>query len=120
MWTKLEEIFEKIGLNYSRQGSYSDASEYPPSFFTFWNFETPEEGHYDNDAHRAIWNWQIYYYTNNPATLYSTMDEFIRLAKEAGFIIEGRGTDIPSDRPDYPGRMITIKYIEEYYSTQEA
>lgn len=119
MWSKLEEIFKKIGLDYSRQGSYSDSSEYPPSFFTFWNFDTPDEGFYDNKANRAVWFWQVYYYTNDPTTLYSRMDEFIKYAKEAGFIIEGKGNDIPSDRPDYPGRMITIKYIEEY-ANQEA
>ena len=119
MWSKLEEVFKKTGLDYSRQGSYSEDAEYPSSFFTFWNYDLPEDGFFDNEAHRAIWYWQIYYYTNNPATLYSKVDEFVKLAKEAGFIVEDRGRDIPSDRPDYPGRMITIKYIEDY-SKQEA
>lgn len=114
MWSKLESVFKKIGLPYDRQGSYSDESEYPISFFTFWNFDTPEDGFYDNEAKKAIWYWQIYFYTRYPNSLYSKMDEFIRVAKEEGFIVEGRGYDIPSDRPDYPGRMITIKYIENY------
>lgn len=114
MWTKLEEVFEKTGLEYSRQGSYGEDDEYPESFFTFWNFDTPEEGFYDDKANRSVWYWQVYYYTKDPATLYSKMDEFIRLAKEVGFVVEGRGQDIPSDRPDYPGRMITIKYMEIY------
>lgn len=114
MWSKLENVFEKIGLEYSRQGSYSDVSEYPSSFFTFWNFDAPEGGWYDNEAKRTVWYWQVYYYTKDPVTLYSMMDEFIRLAKAEGFVVEGRGTDIQSDRPDYPGRTIRIKYLEEY------
>lgn len=114
MWTKLEKVFERTGLEYARQGSYSDESEYPESFFTFWNYDTPEDGFFDNEAGRAIWFWKVYFYTNNPAILYSKMDEFIALAKEEGFVVEGRAHDIQSDRPDYPGRMITIKYIEVY------
>lgn len=114
MWTKLEKVFEQIGLEYSRQGSYSDVSEYPESFFTFWNFDSPEGGFYDNNAKRTVWLWQVYYYTRKPETLYTMMDDFIRLAKAEGFVIEGRGHDIPSDRPDCVGRMITIKYLEEY------
>lgn len=112
MWSELEKIFIDIGLDYSRQGSYSDDSEYPPSFFTFWNFDTPDEGFYDNEANRTVWFWQVYYYTNDPSTIYSAMDDFISKAKAAGFIVEGRGNDIPSDRPDYIGRMVTVKWIE--------
>lgn len=114
MWSKLEEVFEKLELDYSRQGSYAEDAEYPNSFFTFWNFDTPEGGFFDNKANRAVWFWQVYYYTNDASTLYSEMQKFIRLAKDAGFIVEGKGTDIASDRPDYFGRMITIKYLEKY------
>lgn len=119
MWSKLEEVFKKTGLDYSRQGSYSEDAEYPPSFFTFWNYDLPEDGFYDNEAHKAIWYWKVYYYTNDPSTLYSKVDEFVNLAKESGFIIERKGRDIPSDRPDFVGRMITIKYIDDY-SNKEA
>lgn len=114
MWSKLEQVFEKMGLEYSRQGSYSEDAEYPPSFFTFWNFDTPEDGFYDNNAHRAVWYWNVYYYTKDASTLYSKMDEFMKSAKDAGFVLDGKAHDVPSDRPDYPGRMITIKYIEQY------
>lgn len=113
MWTKLEEVFQKTGLPYSRQGSYSDVSEYPDGgFFTFWNHETPDTMFYDNDAHATVWTWRIYYYTNDPSTLYSKVDEFVALAKASGFVTDGKGYDVGSDRPDYPGRAIQIKYIE--------
>ena len=114
MWSKLEEVFEKIGLPYDRQGSYSDESEYPRSFFTFWNPNTKEGAFYDDKAHRAEWHWNVNYYTSDPATLYSQMDEFIKIAKEVGFVVEGRGYDVASDRPDYPGRMVRVIYLETY------
>lgn len=114
MWTKLQEVFERIGLPYDRQGSYSDESEYPPSFFTFWNPNTEERAHYDNRSNCAIWFWTVNYYTNDPSTLYTQMDEFVKYAKEVGFTVEGRGYDVNSDRPDYPGRTITVIYVEEY------
>lgn len=114
MWSKLEPIFQAIGLDYSRQGSYESSEDYPASFFTFFNFDTPESGFFDNVANRAVWFWQIYYYTNDPATLYTQLDDFIARAKAVGFIVEGRGNDIPCDRPDYVGRMVRIKFIEKY------
>ncbi len=114
MWEKLEEVFKKLNLPYSRQGSYESSEDYPNSFFTFWNFDTPEDGFFDNEANRAIWYWQIYYYSNDPSTIYSKMQEFINLAKQERFIVEGKGNDIPCDRPDYTGRMVRIKYIENY------
>jgi hypothetical protein len=114
MWSELEKVFVEIGLDYSRQGSYSDDAEYPPAFFTFWNYDTPEEGFYDNEANRAVWYWQVYYYTNDPSTLYAGLENFISKAEDAGFIAEGKGTDIPSDRSDYFGRMVAVKWVEQY------
>lgn len=114
MWEKLEKIFQALGLEYSRQGSYSPDEELPSSFFTFWNYDIPEEGFFDNKASRAIWIWQVYFYTTNPNLIYSKLQEFIDLAKEEGFIVEGRGSDIPTERPDYLGRMVRITFIENY------
>ena len=79
MWSKLEEVFEKIGLPYDRQGSYSDESEYPPSFFTFWNPTTSNDAFYDNVSNKAIWHWNVYYYTSDPATLYSHLSSPVSL-----------------------------------------
>ena len=114
MWEKLEQIFIGIGLPYSRQGSYESEDAYPPSFFTFWNVDTPEAGFYDNQAHRAVWFWYVYFYTKNASILYSQLDEFITKAKAAGFIVEGRGIDVPSGSPDYFGRMVRVKFIQHY------
>ena len=114
MWEKLEPIFEELELPYSRQGSYEEDEELPESFFTFWNMDTPESGYYDNDAHKAVWLWAIYFYTKNPALIYSKLENFIKIAKEKGFIAEGRGRDIASGIPNYSGRYVVIKYVEDY------
>lgn len=114
MWEKLEEVFEQLELPYSRQGSYEEDSELPESFFTFWNMDTPEGGYYDNEAHKAIWLWGIYFYTKDPSLIYSKLDEFIRISKDKGFIIEGRGRDIASGTPDFFGRYVVVKYIQDY------
>lgn len=114
MWSRLENIFQTIGLEYSRQGSYVEGETLPNSFFTFWNYDTPEDGFYDNVSHKTIWIWQIYFYTNDPNLIYSKMDEFIELAKQEGFIVNGKGNDISSGVPDYFGRMVRISYMENY------
>lgn len=112
MWSELEKVFLETGVDYHRQGSLSEGKKWAKSFFTFWNFNTPDEGFYDNESHRTVWYWQVYYYTSNPATLYTGIEDFISKAKSAGFIVDGKGIDIPSDRPDYVGRMVTVIWIE--------
>lgn len=114
MWSKLEPIFEQLQLPYFRQGSFADDEEMPGSFFTFWNADTPERGYFDNKANCAVWYWYVYFYTNEPSLLYSKLDEFIKLCKGAGFIVEGRGKDIASGQVDYLGRYVQIKYVEQY------
>lgn len=112
MWTKLEEVFEQIQLPYSRQGSFAEGETLPDSFFTFWNTDSPDEGFYDNKSHKNIWFWYVYFYTKNPAIMYSKIDEFITIAKDKGFMVDGKGKDIPSDVPDYLGRYVRVTYIE--------
>lgn len=114
MWEKLKEVFEEMGYPYSRQGSYQEGAEIPESLFTFWNADTPEDGFFDNKANRAIWVWYIYFYTKHPNLLYSVIDEFAVKAKSKGFIVEGKAHDIPSDEPNYFGRYVALRFIENY------
>lgn len=114
MWDKLESIFQKLGIDYFRQGSFMPDEKLPDSLFTFWNANTPEMGFYDGEAHRAVWYWYVYFYTKNPSLIYSKMEEFITLAKEAGFVVEGKARDAPIDDENYCGRYVLIKYIEIY------
>ena len=112
MWSKLEEVFNEIDLPYSRQGSYSEGKKLPTSFFTFWNNDSSEDGFYDDEAQKTIWFWYVYFYTKDPSLMYSKLEEFIKLAKEKGFTVDGKGKDIPSDVPDYLGRYVRLTYVE--------
>lgn len=114
MWNKLEEVFEEIGYPYARQGSYQEGEEIPETTFTFWNSTTPEDGFYDNVANKAVWTWYIYLYTKDPSMIYSLMDRFMEIAKSKGFICDSRARDIVSDEPNYFGRYLVLKYIENY------
>lgn len=107
---KLFELFNEIGLPYFRQGSLSDA-DYKPSFFTFWNIDTPNDSFYDNHETRYIEYVQVGFYTNDASKIYSGMDDFIERAKAKGFVLDGRPKDANADKDNYFGRVCYIRII---------
>lgn len=109
---KLFDLFEEIGLPYYRQGSLSD-EEYKPSFFTFWNIDTPNDSFYDNHETRYIEYVQVGFYTNDASKIYSVMDEFIEKAKAKGFVLQGRARDANADKDNYFGRVCYIRIINK-------
>lgn len=109
---ELLNLLEEIGLPYYRQGSISD-KDYPPSFFTFWNVETPEDMFYDNEGQRFVEYIQVCFYTNDANIIYSGMDNFVMKAKEKGFVVHGRPNDVGSGRKDYFGRVCYIRIIHK-------
>ncbi len=109
---KLFDLFEEIGLPYYRQGSLSD-EDYKPSFFTFWNIDTPNDSFYDNHETRYIEYVQVGFYTGNANEIYSVMDEFIKKAKERGFVVEGRAQDANADKENYFGRVCYLRIINK-------
>ena len=117
MWSKLQEIFDyfekEYNITYSRQGSFAEGEELPQSFFTFWNADSNGLFHYDNKDHKTKWFWYVYFYTNDPSIIYSKLEEFIKLAKEKGFNVDGKGHDIPSDITYYLGRYVRLTYVED-------
>ena len=119
MWSKLSEVFTEIegemGIPFSRQGSYEADEELPSDFFCFWNTSTEYDGFYDNSVpHKCIWEWNIYFYTNNPENIYMGLEKFIEKAREKGFIIKSAGKDLLSDEPDYFGRYLSVEYVEVF------
>lgn len=107
---KLFDLFEEIGLPYFRQGSLSD-DEYEPSFFTYWNIDTPNDSFYDNAEHRFIEYVQVGFYTNDARKIYSVMDNFTEQAKAKGFVVDGRPKDANADKDNYYGRVCYIRII---------
>ena len=110
MMKELFELFEEIGFPYFRQGSMSDA-DYQPSFFTFWNIDTPNDSFYDNGEHRYIEYVQVGFYTNDAKLIYTQMDDFVKRAKAKGFVVEGRPRDASADKDNYFGRMVYVRII---------
>lgn len=114
MWEKLQEVFEEIGLPYSRQGSYGVDEKLPNSFFTFWNKDSEYDGYFSNRPTKCIWTWNVFFYTNDPELLYSQLKAFIRVANEKGFVVSGQGKDLATDEPDYFGRFVEVSYVEYF------
>lgn len=105
---RLFELFEEIGLPYFRQGSMSD-EDYQPSFFTFWNIDTPQDAHYDNELHRFNEYVQVGFYTNDAGKIYSVMDDFVERARLKGFTIAALPQDADSGKDNYFGRVCFIR-----------
>lgn len=109
---ELFKLFDEIGLPYFRQGSLSD-KDYPASFFTFWNIDSPNDSFYDNKETRNIEYIQVGFYTNDADLIYSQMNDFIDRAKEKGFVVQGKARDTNADKDNYFGRLVYIRIINK-------
>ena len=114
MKNELIEILKTLGYPVFLQGSLNPDEEYPETFFTFWNFETPEAGFYDNKASKAVWGFWIYIYSSNPALTDTELEKARQLLKANGWIATDKGQDVQSDEPTHTGRMIESYCIEKY------
>lgn len=96
------------------QGSLQDTESYPQSFFTFWNFSTPEAAFYDNDAGRAVWGFWIYFYSTSPLLVETEPEKARKLLKQNGYILDGKAHDIAVDKPTHTGALFTVYKYENY------
>lgn len=98
------------------QGTLNGDAEYPETFVTFWTNYTEDNAHYDDDVCSIDWEFSVILYSCDPAVV-GTMPAQIRAAlKDAGFIPQGRGNDIPSDRPSHTGwamDFIKTEYLQK-------
>lgn len=101
-----------LGYPVRRQGSLGEKEEYPASFFTFWNNESFDAGHYDGNSAACIWDFDVNFYSTDISKTYSVLSESIDLLKQAGFIISGRGHDVASDEKSHTGRGYNALYRE--------
>lgn len=111
MKSLLIDTLEKLNYPIQLQGTLG-LKEYPDTFFAFWNPETYEK-YYDNVPVSREWVFWLYLYSTNARVVESEMDNAIKLLRDAGFIIEGYGSDVASDVVTHTGRMITAHYIEK-------
>lgn len=108
----LIEILESFGYPVFLQGTLSKDEAYPESFFTFWNNDSYDGTHYDNDAINYIWDFDVNFYSTDPALVNSKLIETKTKLKQQGFIVSGKGYDVASDEPTHTGRGINVLKIE--------
>ena len=109
----LIETLEPLGYPIFLQGSLSEDEAYPESFFTFWNNGSYDDEFYDNVEHETIWDFDLNFYSNDPALVNTKLIEAKTLLKSQGFIVTGKGYDVGSDEPTHTGRGINVLKIEK-------
>ena len=112
-------LLETLNYPVFLQGSLNPDEQYPDSFFTFWNFSTPEAAFYDDAANRAIWGFWIYFYSIDPMLVEQIPGTARQLLKQNGYILQGKPNDISVDRPTHTGAMFTVYKFENYGSEVE-
>lgn len=112
MKDKLIDALRPFGFPVKLQGSMSADEAYPESFFTFWNNETWDGAFYDNEEHKTIWDFDLNFYSENPELVNKILIDAKEALKKIGFIVSGKGYDVPSDEPTHTGRGINIMYVE--------
>lgn len=112
MEDKLIEILETFGYSVVRQGSLGPDEEYPDSFFTFWNNDSPDHAHYDNAEYGTEWDFDVNFYSTDPEKTYQVLADARIKLKQNKWIIPGKGYDVASDEVTHTGRGIRVFYLE--------
>lgn len=110
---------ETLGYPVFLQGSLNESAPYPASFFTFWNNASDDLRHYDNRANAFVWDFDVNFYSNDPALVQSVPLAAKAALRRAGFIIGGRGFDLPSGVETHTGRGINAIIIENNTEEEE-
>lgn len=119
MKSDLITLLETLKYPVFLQGSLNADEPYPDSFFTIWNFETPEAAFYDDNANRAAWGFWIYFYSTNPSLVESVPEAARKLLKQNDYILQGKANDIGVDRPTHTGAFFTVFKFENYSNESE-
>lgn len=112
MKEELIEILEGFGYPVFLQGSLNSADDYPDSFFTFWNFSTPEELFYSNEPHGAWYGFWVYFYSTNPLKVQTVTEQARQALRAADWTPEGMPNDISVDVPTHTGAFFTVYKLQ--------
>jgi len=108
----LIDLLKTYGYPVRLQGSLTKDEAYPASFFTFWNNSADDGSHYDNDAINYVWNFTINFYSVDPSLVNTILIDVKASLKASGWIVPGKGYDVPTDEPSHTGRAIDAIFIE--------
>lgn len=96
-----------------RQGSFSENDEYPKLFITFWENESDDKSHYDNKLVLGYrHSFDVNVYGSDADEVYDTLEQAKTLLENNGFLVDGKGIDVPSDEPSFIGRHIDVIYLD--------
>lgn len=112
MEDKLIEILQTFGYPVRRQGSLGENEEYPDNFFTFWNADSYDTAQYDGKTCGVGWDFDVNFYSNDPANAYRVLEAAREELKKQGFILSGKGYDVPSGVITHVGRGMEVEYLE--------
>lgn len=97
------------------QGTMNPDEAYPDEFITFWTDYTAGNEHFDDMVYSVDWHFSVMYYANDPALVNTRPFEFMTALREAGFVPQGEGNDIPSDEPTHDGWVVEYIYTRQLY-----
>ena len=106
-------ILKTFGFPVYLQGSLAADEPYPDSFFTFWNNETYDRSHFDDEPSSFVWDFTVYFYSKDPDKVNTIILQLREKLRENEWIIDGKGYDTPVDEPTHTGRAIDCLYIEK-------
>lgn len=112
MKDELIQILESFGYDVSLQGSYAENQKYPSSFFTFWNGSTEDSSHFNNKAAATVWEFDVNFYSVDPVLVEEMILRVKQALIDAGWIVNGKGYDLPVDEPTHTGRGILAVFRE--------
>ena len=104
MRNEITALLETICQTVRLQGSFSPTEAYPPEFFTIWNNDSTDWSHYDNAPTGTVWDFTVYFYSNDPSNVITKTGAAIALLRSNGWIVDGKGYDVAADDPTFTGR----------------
>ena len=105
-------VLNTFGYPVFLQGSLGENDPFPPAFFTFYINDSADIS-FDNTDEYCTYQMQVIFYAADPMTVESIAEQSRTALKAAGFIPNGRGTDIPSEEPTHTGWVCEYSYIKE-------
>lgn len=101
----------ELGYPIFQQGTLSTDEAYPDSFFTFFNRSSDGSMFYDNMEHSVVWDFDLNFYSVDPALVNTELLNAKKLLRDAGFVVGGAGRDVASDEITHTGRGISVLKI---------
>ena len=111
MVDELIELLESLGYTVYRQGSLSGV-DYPDTFFTFWENNSPDHAHYDNQTYGTAYDYSVYVYSTDANLAYSLTEEARDLLKVNHWVVPSKGFDVASDDNTHIGRGLQAYYLK--------